>query len=113
MDSLRTSLRIEKTCSLISPLCFLDIPYPVHHKTRIDYNYYFPGYNIQFYGAIKNLNQSEVLPRAKGIELILLGGMSPTSVTTAVIYVGGVRSYRGFKFSRFEVEDRSSNFVFF
>lgn len=29
------------------------------------------------------------------IELILLGGMSPTSVTTAVIPVGGVRSYSG------------------
>lgn len=36
-----------------------------------------------------------------GIEPILLGGMSPTSVTTAVIQVGGVRSYRGFKTSRF------------
>jgi len=50
-----------------------------------------------------NLCHSEALPRAKGIELILLGGISPTSVTTAVIYVGGVRSYKGFNFSKFGV----------
>lgn len=36
-----------------------------------------------------------VLPSAMGIELMLLGGMSPTSVTTAVIHVGGVKSYNG------------------
>ena len=35
---------------------------------------------------------NDVLPRARGIELILLGGIKPTSVTTAVMYVGGVRS---------------------
>lgn len=39
-------------------------------------------------------------PRASGIELILLGGIKPTSVTTAVIKVGGVRSYSGFRTSR-------------
>ena len=42
-----------------------------------------------------------VFPSARGIELILLGGMSPTSVTTAVMYVGGVKSYNGFNISRF------------
>ena len=31
-------------------------------------------------------------PRATGIELIELGGITPTSVTTAVMHVGGVRS---------------------
>jgi len=33
-----------------------------------------------------------ILPKAIGIELMLLGGISPTSVTTAVIEDGGVRS---------------------
>ena len=28
------------------------------------------------------------------------GGMTPTSVTTAVMFVGGVRSYRGLRISR-------------
>jgi hypothetical protein len=41
------------------------------------------------------------LPRAKGIELMELGGMTPTSVTTAVMLVGGVKSYSGFRISRF------------
>jgi len=38
-------------------------------------------------------------PSASGIELMLLGGINPTSVTTAVIKVGGVRSYNGFNTS--------------
>jgi len=33
-----------------------------------------------------------ILPKAMGIELMLLGGISPTSVTTAVMEDGGVRS---------------------
>lgn len=33
-----------------------------------------------------------VLPRAAGMDDIELGGITPTSVTTAVIYDGGVRS---------------------
>lgn len=36
-----------------------------------------------------------------GIELIELGGTMPTSVTTAVIFAGGVRSYNGLRISRF------------
>lgn len=48
-----------------------------------------------------NFNYNVVFPSARGIELILLGGMSPTSVTTAVMYVGGVKSYNGFNISRF------------
>ena|ERR1700726_4476321 len=40
-------------------------------------------------------------PRADGMELIELGGIIPTSVTTAVILVGGVRSYSGLRISRF------------
>jgi hypothetical protein len=36
------------------------------------------------------------LPSANGIELIELGGMTPTSVTTAVMLVEGVKSYSGF-----------------
>lgn len=32
------------------------------------------------------------LPSANGIELIELGGMTPTSVTTVVMLVGGVKS---------------------
>lgn len=40
------------------------------------------------------------LPSASGIELIELGGITPTSVTTAVMLVGGVRSYSGFRISR-------------
>ena len=31
-------------------------------------------------------------PRATGMELIELGGITPTSVTTAVMQFGGVRS---------------------
>lgn len=34
---------------------------------------------------------------------IEVGGITPTSVTTAVIFVGGVRSYNGFKISRLVV----------
>ena len=34
------------------------------------------------------------------MELIEFGGMIPTSVTTAVIEVGGVRSYSGLRISR-------------
>ena len=48
-----------------------------------------------------NFSYNVVFPSARGIELILLGGMSPTSVTTAVMYVGGVKSYNGFRISRF------------
>lgn len=32
-----------------------------------------------------------------------VGGITPTSVTTAVIFFGGVRSYNGFKISRLAV----------
>lgn len=35
---------------------------------------------------------SVVRPSASGIELMELGGITPTSVTTAVILEGGVRS---------------------
>jgi hypothetical protein len=42
-----------------------------------------------------------VFPSASGIELMLLGGIKPTSVTTAVMHVGGVKSYNGFRISRF------------
>ena len=48
-----------------------------------------------------NFNYNVVFPSARGIELMLLGGMSPTSVTTAVMYVAGVKSYNGFSISRF------------
>ena len=41
------------------------------------------------------------LPRAIWIVPIEVGGITPTSVTTAVIFFGGVRSYSGFKISRF------------
>ena len=34
------------------------------------------------------------------MELIEFGGMTPTSVTTAVIFDGGVKSYRGLRISR-------------
>lgn len=53
-----------------------------------------------------------VFPSAKGMELILLGGINPTSVTTTVIHVGGVRSYRGLRISRFGVGGRSFVFCF-
>jgi hypothetical protein len=43
---------------------------------------------------------SVVRPSASGIELIELGGITPTSVTTAVILEGGVRSYSGLRISR-------------
>ena len=39
-------------------------------------------------------------PSATGIELIEFGGITPTSVTTAVMLVGGVRSYNGLRISR-------------
>lgn len=55
-----------------------------------------------------------VFPNANGMELILLGGINPTSVTTAVIHVGGVRSYKGFKISRFgDCESDCEYFVAF
>jgi len=38
---------------------------------------------------------------------MLLGGINPTSVTTTVMQVGGVKSYRGFSISRFEDDDMS------
>jgi hypothetical protein len=41
-----------------------------------------------------------ILPRAMWIVPIDVGGITPTSVTTAVIFFGGVRSYSGFKISR-------------
>lgn len=34
---------------------------------------------------------------------IEVGGITPTSVTTAVIFFGGVKSYNGFKISRLVV----------
>ena len=34
---------------------------------------------------------------------IEVGGITPTSVTTAVIFFGGVKSYRGFRISRLAV----------
>ena len=34
---------------------------------------------------------------------IEVGGITPTSVTTAVIFFGGVKSYNGFKISRLAV----------
>lgn len=40
------------------------------------------------------------LPNASGIELMEFGGIMPTSVTTAVILDGGVRSYNGLRISR-------------
>ena len=43
------------------------------------------------------------LPRAIWIVPIEVGGITPTSVTTAVIFLGGVRSYNGFNISRFVV----------
>lgn len=43
------------------------------------------------------------LPRAIWIVPIEVGGITPTSVTTAVIFFGGVRSYNGFNISRFVV----------
>lgn len=43
----------------------------------------------------------DCLPKVSGIELMELGGMMPTSVTTAVIFDGGVRSYNGLRISRF------------
>lgn len=39
-------------------------------------------------------------PNASGIELIASGGMTPASVTTAVMLDGGVRSYNGLRISR-------------
>ena len=39
-------------------------------------------------------------PNASGMELIESGGITPTSVTTAVILDGGVRSYNGSRISR-------------
>lgn len=60
----------------------------------------------------KSLNHNIVLPSARGIELMLLGGIKPTSVTTAVIYVGGVKSYSGFSFSRLFDGEISSDFDF-
>ena len=49
------------------------------------------------------LNQAPivVLPSAPGIDDIELGGMMPTSVTTAVMHDGGVRSYNGLRIERF------------
>lgn len=41
------------------------------------------------------------LPNVMGMALMEFGGMTPTSVTTAVIFVGGVRSYSGLRISRF------------
>lgn len=38
------------------------------------------------------LSYNEVFPKANGMELILLGGINPTSVTTAVMNVAGVKS---------------------
>lgn len=46
-------------------------------------------------------------PRARGIELIESGGMTPTSVTTAVMLEGGVRSYNGLRISRFGLFSRT------
>ena len=41
------------------------------------------------------------LPSAPGIDDIELGGIMPTSVTTAVMHDGGVKSYNGLKIERF------------
>ncbi len=41
------------------------------------------------------------IPKVRGIEAIEFGGMMPTSVTTAVILAGGVRSYNGLRICRF------------
>lgn len=43
----------------------------------------------------------DALPSAPGIDDIELGGIMPTSVTTAVMHDGGVKSYNGLKIERF------------
>lgn len=57
--------------------------------------------------TIQNALRSQriVLPSALGMELILLGGMRPTSVTTAVIEDEGVKSNRGSKISKLGTPD--------
>lgn len=58
--------------------------------------------------AIDRINNSAhhapmvALPSAPGIDDIELGGMMPTSVTTAVMHDGGVKSYNGLKIERFD-----------
>ncbi len=46
-------------------------------------------------------NSQTKRPNANGIELIASGGITPASVTTAVMLDGGVRSYNGLRISRF------------
>ena len=48
--------------------------------------------NVYFLSISRHAIYKFCLPSANGMELIELGGMTPTSVTTAVILVGGVKS---------------------
>lgn len=65
----------------------------------------------RFYPRIVGNTYKFCLPSAKGIELIELGGMIPTSVTTAVMLEGGVRSYKGLSLSNREFEVADDNDV--
>lgn len=47
---------------------------------------------VVFYRILIHTTHTTDLPSARGIELILLGGIIPTSVTTAVMNFGGVKS---------------------
>lgn len=64
----------------------------MHHAA-----YTIKSYDCKFLLVIKQTMMCEVCysvvrPSASGIELIELGGITPTSVTTAVILEGGVKS---------------------
>ena len=47
---------------------------------------------IEYSNVVSKCMYQRSRPSASGIELIELGGMTPTSVTTAVMVEGGVRS---------------------
>ena len=55
----------------------------------------FRTHGLASYGITTNaehFNQIVCLPNVSGIELMELGGIIPTSVTTAVMFAGGVKS---------------------
>jgi hypothetical protein len=89
-----TSVRYDRVTSQWHHSCTFDTPPEVtcHHKDR----------GIL---AVERRGPSKdyiiCLPRAIWIVPIEVGGITPTSVTTAVMFFGGVRSYNGFNISRF------------
>jgi len=94
-----TSVRYRRVTSQWHHSCTFDALPQLHRSPATTRTAKFGPLNVE--GPAKDY--IICLPRAIWIVPIEVGGITPTSVTTAVIFLGGVRSYNGFNISRFVV----------